>query len=98
MAALGYIEGENLTLEYRSPKGRNEHFPELVAELLSLNVDVIVTRGTPAALATRNATTSVAVVMVAIADLLTASFRLGSIEKHCPEIRNHKFESVFLQW
>src|SRR5262249_44497114 len=51
MRALGYIEGRNFVIEYRSAEGRGELFPELVAELLRLKVDVIVTRGTPAVLA-----------------------------------------------
>ena len=42
----GYIEGQNFILEYRSPEGRNESFAELARELVRLNVDVIVTRGT----------------------------------------------------
>ena len=42
----GYIEGQNLTFEYRTPDGRNESFAELARELVRLNVDVIVTRGT----------------------------------------------------
>jgi putative ABC transport system substrate-binding protein len=65
---LGYIEGQNLILEYRSPEGRNESFAELARELVRLNVDVIVTRGTPAALAAKAATTSVPVVMAAAGD------------------------------
>ena len=49
----GYTEGQNLTFEYRSASGRNASFAELASELVSLQVDVIVTRGTPAALAAR---------------------------------------------
>jgi putative ABC transport system substrate-binding protein len=41
----GYIEGENLLLEYRSADGRADRFPELAAELIRLNVDLIVARG-----------------------------------------------------
>jgi putative ABC transport system substrate-binding protein len=46
---LGYLEGRNLTIEYRSAEGRSERFPELATELVRLRVDLIVTRGTPAA-------------------------------------------------
>src|SRR5262249_35114112 len=48
---LGYDEGRSLIIEYRSADGRAERFPALAAELVRLNVDVIVTRGTPSALA-----------------------------------------------
>src|SRR5262249_28057176 len=48
---LGYIEQQNLIIEYRSAEGRGERFADLAADLLRLNIDVIVTRGTPAVLA-----------------------------------------------
>src|SRR5262245_40774322 len=48
---LGYIEGRNLVIEYRSADGRAERFPELAADLVRLKVDLIATRGTPAVLA-----------------------------------------------
>ena len=64
----GYIEGQNLTFEYRSPDGRNESFAELARELVRLNVDVIVTRGTPAALAAKAASATIPVVMAAAGD------------------------------
>jgi putative tryptophan/tyrosine transport system substrate-binding protein len=64
----GFVEGKNVTFEYRSAGGRNESFAELAGELVRLNVDVIVTRGTPAALAARAATTTVPVVMAAVGD------------------------------
>ena len=44
---LGYIEEQNLIIEYRSAEGRGERFADLAADLLRLNIDVIVTRGTP---------------------------------------------------
>jgi putative tryptophan/tyrosine transport system substrate-binding protein len=66
----GYIEGQNLTFEYRSASGRNASFAELASELASLQVDVIVTRGTPAALAARSATETIPLVMAAAGDPL----------------------------
>jgi len=66
----GYIEGQNLVIEYRSADDRPERYPSLAAELVRLNVDVILTRGTPAALAAKNATMSIPVVMAAIGDPL----------------------------
>jgi len=64
----GFVEGQNLTFEYRSAGGRNESFANLASELVRLGVDVIVTRGTPAALAAKAATTTVPVVMAAVGD------------------------------
>src|SRR6202162_819452 len=51
---LGYVEGQNLVIEYRSADGRAERFPDLASELVSLKVDLIVTRGTPAARAAKD--------------------------------------------
>jgi putative ABC transport system substrate-binding protein len=55
MRHLGYVEGQNLVIEYRSADGDAKRLPGLVAELIHLNVDLIVTRGTPAALAAKKA-------------------------------------------
>ncbi|HKX08773.1 MAG TPA: ABC transporter substrate-binding protein [Stellaceae bacterium] len=63
---LGYAEGQNLILEYRSSDGRDERFPELAADLVRLKVDLIVTRGTPAAQAAKGASGSTPVVMAAM--------------------------------
>jgi putative tryptophan/tyrosine transport system substrate-binding protein len=65
---LGYTEGKGYVIDYRSADGHAERFPELVEELLQLHPDVIVTRGTPAALAAKQATTTVPVVMAAIGE------------------------------
>jgi len=67
---LGYIEGRNLAIDYRSADGRAERFPELAAELVRLKVDLIVTRGTPGAKAAKNATGTIPVVMAAMGDPL----------------------------
>ncbi len=60
---LGYVEGRNLIIEYRSADGRSERFPGLVAELIRLKVGLIVTRGTPASLAAKRATRTIPVVI-----------------------------------
>jgi putative ABC transport system substrate-binding protein len=67
---LGYVEGRNYVIEYRSADGRAERFANFAAELVRLPVDVIVTRGTPAALAAKDATTKIPVVMAAIGEPL----------------------------
>jgi putative ABC transport system substrate-binding protein len=63
MRHLGYVEGQNLVIEYRSADGDAKRFPGLVAELIHLNVDLIVTRGTPAVLAAKEATRTIPIVM-----------------------------------
>ncbi len=63
---LGYIEGQNLLFEYQSSDGRAERFPALASELVRLKVDLIVTRGTPAAQAAKDATRTIPVVMAAM--------------------------------
>ena len=67
---LGYIEGKNVRFEYRYAKGHNERLPELANDLVGLNVDVIVTWGTDAVLAAKQATTTIPIVMGAIGDPL----------------------------
>jgi len=65
---LGYIEGKNVRFEYRYAKGHNERLPELANDLVGLNVDVILTWGTDAVLAAKQATTTIPIVMGAIGD------------------------------
>src|SRR5215813_7247216 len=68
LRAHGYEEGRNVEIVFRWAEGRYERFPALIAELIAANVDVIVTAGTPAALAVKKATSTVPVVMAAIGD------------------------------
>jgi putative ABC transport system substrate-binding protein len=68
MRELGYVEGRNLIIEYRAAGGKTERLDELLAELIRLNVDVIVTGGTPAALAAKRARTTIPVVIGAMGD------------------------------
>ena len=70
MRELGYAEGQHFVIDYRSADGRAERFPDLAAEMLRGRVDLILTRGTPATQAARNATASIPVVSAAIADPL----------------------------
>ena len=68
LRALGYVEGRNLVIEYRSADGHAERFPALAAELVRLHMDLIVTRGTPAAEAAKHATQTIPVVMATMGD------------------------------
>jgi putative ABC transport system substrate-binding protein len=67
LGELGYAEGRNLSIEFRSAEGKPERFPELVSDLVRLGVDVILPVGPEASLrAAKNATTTVPIVVVAI--------------------------------
>src|SRR5262249_46595188 len=65
---LGYVEGRNLVIEYRDAEGKPERFAALTAELVALNVDVIVAPGTLAALAAKRATATIPIVVPTIGD------------------------------
>jgi putative ABC transport system substrate-binding protein len=67
---LGYVEDRNFVLEYRSADGDAQRYPVLAEELVRLGVDLIVTRGTPAARAAKNATEKIPIVMAAIGEPL----------------------------
>jgi putative ABC transport system substrate-binding protein len=61
---LGYVEGQNYVIEYRSAKGKRERLPEVAAELVRLKVDVIVTSGSPPAIrAAKRATRTIPIVV-----------------------------------
>jgi putative ABC transport system substrate-binding protein len=65
---LGYVEGRNLVIEYRSPEGKPERLPALAAELVALKVDVIVAAGTPQPLAAKQATRTIPIVFAGASD------------------------------
>ena len=65
---LGYVEGKNIFVEYRYAEGKAERNPILVAELIKLNVDVLVLIPTPAIRAAKKATQTIPIVMVTTAD------------------------------
>ena len=64
----GYREGNNIIIEFRWAQGRYDRFPALIAGLLAAKVDLIVTAGTPASLAVKQATSTVPLVMIAVGD------------------------------
>lgn len=65
---LGYVAGRNLVIDYRSADGRPERLLDLARELIALEVDVLVTRGDPAALAARHASVTLPIVMATSGD------------------------------
>jgi len=70
LAELGWIEGRNLVVERRYAENQPERLPELAAELVRLNVDVIVATGTLGPLAAKQATSTIPIVMIASGDPL----------------------------
>ena len=69
---LGYVEGRNLALEYRYADGQLDRLPELAAELVALNVDVVVVSGTRAAVAAKQATSTIPIVLAGVGDPVQA--------------------------
>jgi putative ABC transport system substrate-binding protein len=63
----GYVEGQNILIEYRFSEGRNERLPELAPELVAQRVDLIVASGSPASFAARDATRTIPIVMGSLA-------------------------------
>ena len=68
LSKLGWIEGKNITIEYRFAEQKHERLPELAAELVRLKVDLIVVAGGPTALAAKKATTTIPIVMTNATD------------------------------
>src|SRR5215472_3559165 len=69
---LGWIEGKNITIEYRFAEQKPERIPELAAELVRLKVDLIVVAGLAPALAAKRATTNIPIVMASAGDPVAA--------------------------
>jgi putative ABC transport system substrate-binding protein len=72
MRKLEWIQGKNITIEYRFGEQDNKRMPELAADLLRLKVDLIVVAGTSAALAAKSATTTIPIVLTATGDPVAA--------------------------
>jgi ABC-type uncharacterized transport system substrate-binding protein len=64
----GYVEGQNIVVEYRGADGNIERFPELARELVGLDLDLIVANNTPAARAAQQATTTIPIVVPVMGD------------------------------
>jgi putative ABC transport system substrate-binding protein len=76
----GYVEGSNMTIEYRFAHGEFERLPSLAAELVQMRVDVLVAMVTQASLAAKNATATIPVVMVGVSDPLGAKL-VGTLSR-----------------
>jgi putative ABC transport system substrate-binding protein len=74
MRERGYIEGQNLTIDVRWPRGTFEQDPSVVIDLVKANVDVIVAWATPATIAVRRATSTVPIVMASVGDPVGSGF------------------------
>src|SRR5262249_18190022 len=68
LSKLGWIDGKNITIEYRFAEQKLERLPELAADLVRLKVDLIVTSGGPTPLAAKKATTTIPIVMATSVD------------------------------
>jgi putative ABC transport system substrate-binding protein len=68
LSKLGWIEGKNIAIEYRFAEQKNERVPELAADLVRLKVDLIVVAAQNTALAAKNATTTIPIVIASVAD------------------------------
>jgi putative ABC transport system substrate-binding protein len=77
---LGYVEGKNIVIEYRHAEGKYDRLPSLAAELVRLNVDIIVTASTQAAQAGQQATRSIPIVMTVVSDPVESGL-VGSLAR-----------------
>jgi putative ABC transport system substrate-binding protein len=101
LSELGWIEGRNIAIEYRWAEGRNERFTEIATEFARLGVDVIVTQGTAAILAAKQATSVIPIVFAAANDpvgtgLVTSLARPGlnvtGLSIQAPEVAAKRLE------
>src|SRR4029453_10069757 len=101
LSKLGWVEGKNITIEYRFAEQKNERLPELAAELVRLKVDLIVTSGGPTPLVAKKATTTLPIVMINSPDpvavgLVTSLARPGGnvtgVSGLAPELTSKRLE------
>jgi putative tryptophan/tyrosine transport system substrate-binding protein len=87
---FGYIEGKNVIIEYRWAEGHYERLPELAAELVRSNVDLILTHTTPGSLAAKQATTTIPIVVALIGDPIRAGI-VASLARPAGNITGQSF-------
>jgi putative ABC transport system substrate-binding protein len=101
LSTLGWIEGKNITIDYRFAEQQRERLPELAAELVRLKVDLIVVSEPPPALAAKGATTTIPIVMTNVGDpvalgLVTGLARPGGnvtgLASLAPELNTKRLE------
>ena len=94
---LGWVEGKNVSIEYRYAEGRHERLPHLAADLVRLKVDIIVVNGASDALAAKNATRVIPIVIASAAgDLIENLARPGGnmtgLSQISPELAGKRLE------
>jgi putative ABC transport system substrate-binding protein len=98
---LGYVEGRNITLEYRFAEGQADRLPALVAELVRLPVDVLVVDGTVAIRAAQHATTTIPIIMAVsgdpvgvglVASLAQPGGNITGLSSRAPELSGKRLE------
>jgi putative tryptophan/tyrosine transport system substrate-binding protein len=98
---LGYVEGQNLEIEYRFAEGQSETFDELAAELVGLSPDAIVTFATPPTMAVKRATATIPIIMAgtgdpvragAVASLARPGGNVTGVTVYAPELSSKRLE------
>ena len=101
MSKLGWIEGKNITIEYRFGEQKLERLPELAADLIRLKVDLIVASGGPTPLAAKKATSTIPIVMTSspdpvgaglVASLARPGGNVTGISSLAPELNTKRLE------
>jgi len=93
---LGYVEGRNITIEWRWGRGTTERFPEFAADVVRLNVDAILASNAAAGQAARQATKTIPIVIPTMADPVTDGF-VASLARPGGNITGLTFQSPELQ-
>jgi putative ABC transport system substrate-binding protein len=100
---LGYVDGQNIAIEFRWADGKYERLPGLAAELVRLRVDIIVTYAPPAIQAAKNATATIPIVMAGIIDPVATGFvaslsrpggNITGLSMMAPELAGKQLELV----
>src|SRR5262245_2314311 len=98
---LGYVEGKNIVIEWRSAEGKLERLPALASELVRLNVDIIVTAGSTSTRASKEATTRIPIVMAfdndpvgagVVASLARPGGNVTGLSSLAPELSGKRLE------